>query len=281
MSRYARPTTLDEALSLLSQDSWRLLAGGTDFYPAQGNIPIQDNVLDLNAIAELRSISEAEDHYRFGARTTWSDIAQAHLPAAFDGLRSAAREIGSIQIQNAGTIAGNLCNASPAADGVPPLLTLDALAELRSTRGTRQLPLPEFILGNRATARAKDELVTAILVPRKASVGASFFLKLGTRRYLVISIAMAAVRLVLDGDTIGSVAVSVGSCSATARRLTRLERNLEGRSVGEISRVVATAQIDEIAPIDDVRANAAYRMEAVREIVTRALLAVGPTEVAA
>ena len=99
------------------------------------------------------------------AATTWSEIAAANLPPAFDALRQAAREVGSIQIQNRGTIAGNLCNASPAADGVPPLLALDAAVELASANGTRQLPLSEFITGYRRTARQPDEILSAVIVP--------------------------------------------------------------------------------------------------------------------
>src|SRR5690606_33533648 len=103
---------------------WRLLAGGTDFYPAQGARPFRDDILDINGLAALRHITQTQEHIVFGARASWSDMLQAELPPAFDALKLAAREVGSVQIQNTGTIAGNLCNASPAADGVPPLLVL-------------------------------------------------------------------------------------------------------------------------------------------------------------
>ncbi|TIX56479.1 MAG: xanthine dehydrogenase family protein subunit M, partial [Mesorhizobium sp.] len=133
MIRYAKPTTVDEALALLGEASWRILAGGTDFYPAQGAKPFRENVLDINGLAALRGIAETEDHWVIGARTTWTDLVRHPLPAAFDALKQAAREVGSVQIQNVASIAGNLCNASPAADGVPALLILDAEVELRST----------------------------------------------------------------------------------------------------------------------------------------------------
>ena len=190
--RYAKPKSIDEALALLSGDRWRLLAGGTDFYPAQGSRPLSDNVLDINGIGELRHITRSDDGLVLGARATWSDVIAHDLPPAFDALKLAAREVGSVQIQNTGTVAGNLCNASPAADGVPPLLTLDAAVELRSQTGARTIPLGEFILGNRKTAREAHELVAAIHIPGPALSGASHFVKLGARRYLVISIAMAA-----------------------------------------------------------------------------------------
>jgi CO/xanthine dehydrogenase FAD-binding subunit len=211
----------------------------------------------------------------FGARASWTDILRHDLPPAFDALKLAAREVGSIQIQNRGTIAGNLCNASPAADGVPPLMVLDAQVELASATGTRLLPLSDFILGNRQTARRPDELLVALRVPRASTEGASHFLKLGARRYLVISIAMVATRIALDEDgRIAEAAISVGACSAVAQRLRRLETALIGRQQGaDALDAVSDCTFDELTPIDDVRASAAYRRRAAAEITRRALAA--------
>lgn len=273
--RYAKPKSLDEAVALLGEGSWRLLAGGTDFYPAQGANPLKDDVLDLNGLDELRHIRQTDEHFVFGARTTWSDIAHAGLPSAFDMLKRAAREIGSVQIQNVATVAGNLCNASPAADGVPPLLALDAEVELRSASGTRILPLGDFILGNRRTARRQDELLTAVRMPRHAAAGTSHFVKLGARRYLVISIAMAAARIVPAADgRVAEAAVAVGACSAVAVRLSGLEAAMTGRTCGELAELTRDYAFPEISPIDDVRGSAFYRRAAVREIVCRAILGV-------
>ncbi|TGQ54635.1 xanthine dehydrogenase family protein subunit M [Mesorhizobium sp. M1C.F.Ca.ET.193.01.1.1] len=272
MIRYAKPTTVDEALALLGGDRWRILAGGTDFYPVQGANPFRDNILDINGLAELRGIAEMDDHWRLGARTTWTDIVRHPLPAAFDALKAAAREVGSVQIQNVASVAGNLCNASPAADGVPALLVLDAEVELRSTKATRQLPLGEFILGNRSTALQPGEMVTAIRVPKRSAVGASAFVKLGARRYLVISIAMAAVRLVVEDGAVADAAIAVGACSAVARRLAGVEAALRGRPIDEaLAGAMLSAPINELSPIGDVRGSAEYRQDAAREIVARAL----------
>ncbi|TPK91242.1 MULTISPECIES: xanthine dehydrogenase family protein subunit M [unclassified Mesorhizobium] len=274
MIRYAKPTTVDEALALLGEDRWRILAGGTDFYPAQGAKPFRDNILDINALAELRGIAEADDHWRIGARTTWTDIVRHPLPVAFDALKSAAREVGSVQIQNVASVAGNLCNASPAADGVPGLLALDADVELRSAKAVRHLPLGEFILGNRRTALQPDEMVAAIRVPKRSAIGTSAFVKLGARRYLVISIAMAAARLVVEGGVIADAAIAVGSCSAVARRLAGVEAVLRGQPVtSALADRVLSAPIDELSPIADVRGSAEYRQDAAREIVARAVRA--------
>ncbi|AZN97311.1 xanthine dehydrogenase family protein subunit M [Mesorhizobium sp. M9A.F.Ca.ET.002.03.1.2] len=273
MIRYAKPTTVDEALALLGEGSWRILAGGTDFYPAQGAKPFRENVLDINSLAALRGIAETGDHWVIGARTTWTDLVRHPLPAAFDALKQAAREVGSVQIQNAASIAGNLCNASPAADGVPALLVLDAEVELRSAAMARHLPLETFILGNRRTELRPDEMVTAIRVPKNAAAGTSAFVKLGARRYLVISIAMAAARLSVEDGIVGNVAVAVGSCSAVAKRLSGVEAALRGLPVSHaLATAVQSAPMDELSPIGDVRGSAEYRLDAAREIVARAVL---------
>jgi len=273
--RYAKPTTVAEALSLLGEDSWRILAGGTDFYPAQGTKPLRENILDINGLAELRGIAETDSNWTIGARTSWAQVASAPLPACFDALRQAAREVGSRQIQNVATVAGNLCNASPAADGVPALLILDADVELSSTQGARHLPLGEFILGNRRTALQPGEMVTAIRIPKSAAVGQSAFHKLGARRYLVISIAMAAVRLVIIDGMVSDAAVAVGACAATAKRLHGVETAVIGRKAEQsIADAIISAQIEELTPIDDVRGTAGYRQDAAREIVARAALAI-------
>lgn len=275
MSRYAKPRAIDEALQLLCEGPWCILAGGTDFYPALGTRPVKQNVLDINALAELRGIAETAGHFRIGARTTWTDLLRCSLPPAFDALKQAAREVGAVQVQNVGTVAGNVCNASPAADGVPALLVLDAEIELRSRDHIRQLPLSQFILGNRRTAIRPDELATAIHIPKRSAAGTSSFVKLGARRYLVISIAMAAVRITFGPDgRVADAAVAVGACSAVAQRLTQLEQALVGNIV-ETGRndFVEPEHLAELTPIDDVRGSAEYRRAAAREIVSRALSA--------
>ena len=272
MIRYAKPRTLDEALALLGEARWKILAGGTDFYPALGGKPLSQDVLDINGLADLRGISETTTHIVIGARTTWTELIHHPLPPAFDALKQAAKEVGSMQIQNVASVAGNLCNASPAADGVPALMVLDAEVELASSDGRHVLPLGDFILGNRKTALRPDEMVTAVQVPRASIAGSSSFQKLGARRYLVISIAMAAARVAIGADgAVAKAAVAVGSCSAVAQRLSGLEAVLVGLKQEEIGRAVAADTLKELSPIDDVRGSADYRRAAAREIVRRAL----------
>jgi CO/xanthine dehydrogenase FAD-binding subunit len=273
MSRHLRPDSLDDALAALAGQPLTVLAGGTDFYPARVGRPVDDAVLDITAIAPLRGIHAHADHWRLGAATTWTDVIEAPLPSSFRALVQAAREVGGVQIQNAGTLGGNLCNASPAADGVPALLALDARVELASRRGTRTLPLAGFITGPRRTARTADELLTAVLVPRPAAHAASRFAKLGARRYLVISIVMAAAALECDAaGHVTSARVAVGACSPVARRLPLLEAALAGRAVGaSLGETVAEAQLAPLSPIDDVRAQAAYRLDAAATLLRRLL----------
>ena len=220
LASYVRPKTVQEAVALLASGTNKILAGGTDFYPALGERTVHESVVDVSGLVGLRGVSHEADRFRIGGLTTWTDIIRAPLPRCFDDLKSAAREIGSVQIQNRGTVAGNLCNASPAADGVPPLLTLDAEVELTSTNGLRLMPLADFLVGNRKTQRRPDELLTAILIPRTLADYSSAFLKLGTRRYLVISISMVAAAInIKDDGRVSDARIAVGSCSAVAQRL--------------------------------------------------------------
>jgi CO/xanthine dehydrogenase FAD-binding subunit len=269
---YARPSDLGQALALMAERRWTVLAGGTDLYPATTAQTLAGDVLDINGIAPLRGISRTEGGWRIGARTTWTDVIEAELPAAFRGLQQAAREVGSVQIQNSGTIAGNLCNASPAADGVPALLVLDAEAELSSARGTRQLALEEFLTGPRQTQRTEDEILTAILIPERATSGTSGFLKLGARKYLVISIAMVAVRLVARDGAVAEAALSIGSCSAVAQRLPQVESALVGGVLNDLGeRIKANDVAGALRPIDDIRGTADYRSKAAVELLRRAV----------
>jgi len=270
---YIKPRSLDEALAVLASAEARILSGGTDFYPALGERVVREPVVDISGLREIRGISREADRFRIGGLTTWTEIIRSPLPRCFDALKGAAREIGSVQIQNRGTIAGNLCNASPAADGVPPLLVLDAEVELSSKAGIRQMPLVEFLVGNRKTKRRKDELLTAVLVPRTLDDAASVFLKLGARRYLVISISMVAAVVRLDSNgRVLEARIAVGSCSAVAQRLRMLERHLVGVSVRDgLANIVASEHLVPLSPIDDLRATAEYRRDAALRLVRRAL----------
>jgi CO/xanthine dehydrogenase FAD-binding subunit len=270
---YFRPRTLKEAVHTLAESRGTILSGGTDFFPSLGDQTVTTPIVDISAVTELKGIHSAHDTICIGGRTTWNEILEAPLPRGFDGLKAAAREVGSVQIQNVATVAGNLCNASPAADGIPALLALDAELTLASVAGVRRMPLVNFVLGNRRTMKRPDEILSAVTVPRRLENSASTFLKLGSRRYLVISIAMVAANLVIDErGEITEVLVAVGACSASALRLRELEQCLRGVTAEPgIGRLVKQEHLAELSPIDDMRATAAYRKEVAQVLVARAL----------
>jgi CO/xanthine dehydrogenase FAD-binding subunit len=275
MAWYLRPERLEDALDALGSRALTVLAGGTDFYPARVGQPLDDDVLDLTGISGLRYIADEGDRWTIGALATWTNLLRADLPPCFDGLRAAAREIGGVQVQNAATIVGNVCNASPAADGVPVLLTLNAAVELASAKGRRSLPIQEFIVGNRTTLRRPEELVTGISIPKPGPGAASTFVKLGARRYLVISIVSAAVVIEPLAAEVAGARVAVGACAPVARRLPALEAALRGRPLDRtLAEVLDERELNEaLSPIDDVRGSADYRREAAGIALRRALIA--------
>ncbi len=277
MSVYLRPDNLGEALDALQRRPLTVLAGGTDYYPGRVGRPLDDDLLDVTGIAGLRGIADEGDRWRIGALTTWTDIIRADLPACFDGLKDAAREVGGVQIQNAGTIAGNLCNASPAADGAPNLAALEAEVELSAADGVRRLPVTDFLTGNRTTALDSGEIVTAVLAPKLPDAAASAFLKLGARRYLVISIVMIGIVLVPDGEFVGDARIAVGACSPVTQRPPALEAALKGRPLDAALGDAVSAEAVEsvLAPIDDVRGSAEYRLDATATMLRRGLSDMG------
>jgi N-methylhydantoinase B len=277
MVTYHRPVALEDALAIRAERPVMVLAGGTDVYPAKaaragwGDMRHAD-ILDISAVPGLRGIAEEAGAWRIGALTTWSDVIRAELPAQFHGLKLAAREVGGVQIQNRGTLAGNICTASPAGDGAPNLLALDARIELAGRLGRRIVPIADFIDGYRHTACRPDEIVTAILVPKRGSAARSHFLKLGARKYLVISIVMVAgVIEVDDANRIARARLAIGSCSAVPQRLHALEAALIAQPSLTAADVVVASHLEGLSPIDDIRGSADYRREAAQAL-TRDLL---------
>ena len=267
MDGYFRPTTHDAALEAISQRPHSVLAGGTDHFPLRANRPRSETVLDIGDIIELGGIEPQDGGWRIGCLAAWTDIANAPLPADFLGLKQAARQVGGRQIQNAGTIVGNICNASPAADGVPCLLTLNASIELASTRGRRIIALDDFITGPRQTLLHDDELAIGLHIPATGGIGS--FEKLGARAYLVISIAMVAAWARLEDGVITEARIAIGACGPRAAILPELATALIGQRPADA--VIDPAHLATLAPIDDIRAPASYRRSATLELVRRAI----------
>jgi len=276
---FLRPARLADALGALAHGGpggapWVIVAGATDHYPSRVGRTLVEDVLDVTALGALRGVGRVDGGWRIGALCTWTELVEADLHPMFDGLRAAALAVGGLQIQARGTIAGNVCNASPAADGMPNLLALDAQVELSSRSAARIVPIGMFVTGNRRTVRRPDELVTGIYVP-DALPGTkvrSTFQKLGSRAYLVISIAMVAAILEIADGRIQRARIAVGACSEVAQRLPALEAALTGLPAAPAAAdAVLPEHLSGLTPIDDVRGSAAYRRDAAVALVRRSI----------
>lgn len=266
-----RPRSLDEALALRAEHpDASVLAGGTDLMVSlELGAWAPTRVLDLWRVAELRGIATSpEGLTRVGALCTWTDVARSSLlPGA---LRDAARTVGAPQIQNRGTVGGNIVNASPAGDSLPMWLALDAELELRSTRGVRTVPASAFWLAYRRTALAHDELLTAVLLPPRAWAPAGpdhlAYRKVGTRLAQAISKVVLGGRLRVEGGVVMEARVALGSVAPVPLRLPRVEAALVGRPLAEAPAAAELVAAD-IHPIDDIRSTADYRLRVARNVV--------------
>lgn len=264
-----RCRSLSDALSALHEygDAVVPLAGCTDLYVAlNAGTLAATRFLDLWALDELRGIESDGDTLRLGALSTYRDVlasplARAHLPM----LAEAARQVGAAQIQQRGTLGGNIVNASPAGDTLPVFAAAEAIVVLQSIRGERRVPFTEFYTGYRATVRERDELVVRIDVP--PVTGRQWFRKVGTRAAQAISkVVIAAVRSERPRIALGSVAPVVVRARRTEDALA------SGAPMGRAQAVLA----EEISPIDDVRSTAAYRLQVSKNLLARFWVDTGP-----
>jgi carbon-monoxide dehydrogenase medium subunit len=275
---YAAPGTLAQAVALLEQHGGaaRLLSGGTDLLPRMKKRKIAPRlVVDLNGISELDFIDAGEHGLRIGAGTRLATLYDA--PAVREkapALADALRVMSSPGIRNRATIGGNLCNASRCADTPAPLLVLDASVKLRGPAGERTLALPEFFvgpeLGRGKTVIEPDEVMTEVIIP--AQPGPSTFVKLGRRQGSSTSIISAAALAVIANGRFEEIRIAVSAFGATPIRSSRVEMSLRGQavSVANIERAAALIK-QEIDPISDLRASAAYRREMAPVVIKRAL----------
>lgn len=255
-----RASSLDEALRLLREERRTPLAGATDLYVALnfGTLDAQ-RFVDIWPLRELREITLRDGGVRIGALATYTSIVRSPiLQHALPMLVDAARQIGGVQIQNRGTLGGNIANASPAGDSLPVLAAADARVVVRSEGGERSVSINEFYTGYRRSVLRSDELIVAVDVPRIE--GPQWFRKVGTRAAQAISkVVMAAVRA-------PTPRVAIGSVAPTVVRLPRTEAALGGgATIDEAARVLA----DEIKPIDDLRSTAAYRQHVSANLLRR------------
>jgi CO/xanthine dehydrogenase FAD-binding subunit len=268
------PATLSEAFALRAEGGWRPLAGGTDLMvQLEADVaPAPARVLDLSRLGELKGVSTDGYDVTIGALTTYTELRHSPvISARLPALAEVSATVGAAQIQNRGTIGGNICNASPAGDTLPVLLAVDAVFELGSASGIREVAAREFWTGYRQTALRDDEL----LVRARVGVDRSRhtrFRKVGTRAAQAISKVVIALSYRDDDGSWRDVRVALGSVAATTIRAPGCESVLEGSRpseavASEASRVLA----GEIAPIDDVRSTADYRRSVSARVLHRLL----------
>ncbi len=275
---YTAPTTLEDALRIKKEvgADARVIAGGTDLI-----LKMRDKVFAPAVLIDLRrtsldSISLANDVMRLGAYVTQSQLlTSADILKMYPALCDACREFAGPPIRNRGTLGGNIVNASPGADLLPPLLAYDASVVLASTGTERELPLTEFFTGPGQTIMAPDEILTEIRMPVMPSRTASAFIKLGQRRSMAIALVSVAARLTLDEKgVISDARIALGAVAPTPIRAHEAETVLTGsRLSDELIEQAARQAQDTAKPISDVRAREPYRKDMTEVLVRRALVA--------
>lgn len=271
------PKTLPEAYLRLQELNGRarLLAGGTDLMvQLHDHIGVVSAYLNIWGLNELRGIAEAGEYVRIGALTTHTQIIKSSLVKQYCPiLIDAARTVGGAQIQNRGTIGGNIVNASPAGDTLPILAACEAQLELGSHRGIRVVAFNEFYTGYRQTILASDELVVAVRLPKPSSNAKLFFQKVGSRQALVISKVVMAGKAEFDRENrVRSIGLGVGSVAPTVIRAPRTEALLTNASPGlELILQAHRTIYEEVAPITDLRSTERYRRQVTANVLAKML----------
>jgi CO/xanthine dehydrogenase FAD-binding subunit len=279
VSAYLVPHRLDEALQAMADGEATVLCGGTDLAPQteSGTRQYKATLLNIRRIEGLGGIEARGDEIRIGAATTVSEIRRsAALAELAPVLVEAAEHFASEQIRNAASVGGNLCNASPAGDTIPPLLVLGASVELACWRDgaaqTRRVPLDRFFVGPGKTVKLPEELLTAVVFDRPAADFVGRFRKSGPRPALEISTVSVALGARLAGGRLTDVRVAMGSVAPTPLRAHHVEAALEGKPLNAATIAAAVeATAEDARPIDDVRASAWYRGHLVRVFVEEVL----------
>lgn len=271
---FLKPKNLSEALAMIDgEPGCKIIAGGTDLCVGINSGVLRlDGLISILEIKEISKIRENGDNIEIGTLATHADIYENSLVKKYvPALLDACKTIGAKQIQNRGTIGGNVMNASPAGDTLPVLLAYDAKVELASVDGTRTIDFKNFFLGYKKTALKPNEMVTRFIIA-KAAGERSAFVKIGTRKAQAISKVMGCFRLKLNGKKIESLAIAFGSVAPIPVRLVKTESFLLGKNISEqMINDAVTSTIKEVSPIDDIRSTSAYRRHACGVMVRRFL----------
>jgi CO/xanthine dehydrogenase FAD-binding subunit len=273
---YESPRTVTDALYLLKkyQGRARLLAGGTDLLiDLDREDVVIPAVVDITNIRTLQEVREKEEYWEIGAAVTLSQVLQHQaLFQLAPHLIEAIEMIGSIQIRNAATLVGNVTNASPAADGVLPLLTLDADVVIAGSEGQRVIPLKDFFLGAGSTACEPEEMVIALRVSKSSKQWIGAFEKLGLRQAMAISVVNVAASVVWNGGKVIDARLAIGAVGPTPFLVEEAQQRLLGTELEEdaIAEVSLLAK-EAASPISDVRAGASYRADMTQALTLRCL----------
>lgn len=279
IQHYAAPRTLDEAAEIMRGGNVTVLAGGTDLMPQEksGKLVFKPVLMNVRRIAGLRGITLTDGMIRIGAATTITDMLDhAEVKAQLAVLWQACDHFASGQIRNAGTLGGNICNASPAGDTLVPLLTLNAQVVLVSKPNgalvERRMPLRDFFVGPGKTRRETQELLAAVEIETPPRSFVSVFFKFGTRPALDISTISIGFGAVRDGKVLRDVRVAFGAVAPTPIRAPHAESALDGKTLDDATITAACLAAEkDVRPISDVRATDWYRREMVRNMLERML----------
>ena len=276
---YLAPLSLAQALDTLSarESGGKILSGGTDLAVQMKYGVVRPTwVMDIKGIAELQQLSFSETKgLRIGAGVTLRRILSlSSMPHGYRMLQQACEVIGSVQVKNRASLVGNICNASPSADGAPPLLCLEAQAVIASQAGTRRVALDEFFRGPGQTILKEDELLVEIIVPPPKPNAAGSYLRHTTREEMDIAVVGVAAWLALSGsgEAVAQARIALGAVASTPIRIPAAETLLIGkRPTRDVIAQAAEMAVKQAAPITDIRATAGYRRQLIRALTRRTL----------
>jgi len=274
---FVTPRSLDELLLFLDEHKGEttIVAGGTDLYLLVKREVVRPRYLiDITDIPELHYIKEDAEYVRIGASMTLTEIEKNEIVNRyFPVLVDAVKTMAARQIRNVATLAGNLANASPAADSAPPLIVLGAKVILQSKNNEREVPVEDLFVFVKKTIIESNEIIKEIKIPKHPEAFAASFEKLGKRNALVLAIVSAAASVVREGDVIKDVRIALGSVAPTPLRVKKAEDVLKGKTpTTELVEKAAEVVMNEVKPISDVRASAEYRKDMARVLSRRVLL---------
>jgi carbon-monoxide dehydrogenase medium subunit len=272
---YHRPTSVEEAVELLgSLDNAKPFTGGTDLVPLlREGVVKSKHLVDLNQVAELNYVRMEGGFICIGAATTYSQVIDSPIiKEKAHALYDAVSRIGSPQIRNLGTITGNVCNASPAADAAPPLLVLDAEVTIGSVDDRKQMPISGLFAGPKINTLGPNELVTEIRFPVPPTNSGSAYRRIARRKAFTLSVVGAAAYMEMDGEICSDVRVAFGSVAETSFRVETVEELLRGKEpTPELMERVCEACKGHVRPITDIRGTAEYRRDMCAVLLKRAM----------